>query len=178
MGLSIVASFLDRTEAQIAAAALCSAGFGAVVMDTNFSGADWMATQALGGIRIGVPVGELDEAAQFLRELTSEKPEPGPDPHPGSWRTVALALFLGGPVLLFLFHDLTNWWQVALFLVGVVSWPLALIVMAVGKSRGRAGQGVAIASTALLIFGLLAGASALIALIYYLPQLLYPHGQR
>jgi hypothetical protein len=178
MGMSIVASFVDRIEAQVAAGALCSAGFNAVVMDQNFASVDWMAQQALGGIRVGVPDGELEEAAQLLRELNSERPEPGPEPHPGGgWRGLAIALGVIVPLLALAMHGSRTWWQTLLLLVGLVGTPLAWIIVAAAKSRNRQGQVLAIAGTGAVVVGALILIVGLIALISWLPHLLYPNGR-
>jgi hypothetical protein len=178
MGLSVVASFVDPTEAKVAAGALCAAGFDAVVLDQNFSSVDWMASQALGGIRIGVPDQELDEAAGFLRELIAERPEPGEDPHPGGlWRTAAIIFGAVLPLMALLMIRPEKTWQVVLLILGGLGAPLGWLIAAAGKSRGRSQQLTAILSTGLLLIGVAAAIFAIGALIHWLPTLLYPNGR-
>lgn len=177
MGIAVVASFVDPTEAKVAAGALCSAGFDAVVLDQNFSSVDWMASQALGGIRVGVPDQELDEAAAFLREIIDERPEPSEDPHPGGlWRT-AIVFGVVLPLISLLTLRPEKTWQVAVLMLGAVGAPLGWIIAAAGKSRGRQGQSVAIVSTMLLVLGAVAALVAIGALVSWLPHLLYPNGR-
>lgn len=178
MGLSIVASFVDPTEAKVAAGALCSAGFEAVVLDQNFSSVDWMASQALGGIRVGVPEQELDEAAAFLRELIAERPEPGEDPHPGGWwRTAAIVCGALLPLMALLMIRPEETWQVVILIAGSLGVPLGWMIAAAGKSRGRQDQLTAILSAGLLLLGVAAALFAIGALIHWLPGALYPNGR-
>lgn len=178
MGMSVVASFVDPTEAKVAAGALCSAGFDAVVLDQNFSSVDWMASQALGGIRVGVPETELAEAAGFLNELIEEKPEPAEDPHPGGWwRTAAIVLGVVLPLMAALMIRPEKTWQVVILVLGGLGVPLGWCVAAAGKSRGRREQFTAILSTGLLLIGAIMAVAAIGMLIGWLPHLLYPNGR-
>lgn len=178
MGLSIVASFVDPTEAKVAAGALGSAGFNAVVLDQNFSSVDWIASQALGGIRVGVPEEELDEAAAFLRELIDGQPEPTKEPHPGAWwRTAAIVFGVVLPLMALLVIRPEKTWQVVILLLGALGAPLGWMIAAAGKSRGRRGQSAAIFGTMLLLLGVFAALVAVAALVSWLPHLLYPNGR-
>lgn len=167
MGMSVVARYVDRTEAEIAASALRSAGFNAVAMDTNFSAIDWMAMQALGGIRVGVPDDELDEAASFLGELIHKRPEPGPEPHPGSlWRTAAIACGVIIPILALTMLEPRTWWQTCILIIGLIGTPLAWIIVGAVKSRNRQPQSLAIASASLLVLGAIVLALVVTAIIH------------
>jgi hypothetical protein len=178
MGLSIVASFVDPTEAKVAAGALCSAGFNAVVLDQNFSSVDWMASQALGGIRVGVPDAELDEAAGFLREMIEDRPEPAPDPYPGGlWRTAAIVFGAVLPLVALLMIRPEKTWQVVILLLGGLGVPLGWFIAAAGKSRHRREQFTAILNTGLLLAGIMIAIFAIGALIEWLPRVLYPGGR-
>lgn len=142
MGLSVVASFTQLSEAHVAAGALRSAGFHAEVMDQNFAVVNWFEQQVLGGIRVIVPQSELGEAVQVLREIIREKPEPGPEPHPGvGWRGLAIAFGLIIPVVALVFlREPMTWWKAVLLMIGFAGTPLAWSVVAAVKSRGREGQ--------------------------------------
>src|SRR3982751_127543 len=117
MGMSIVASFLDPTEAEIAAGALRSAGFRAVAMDQHFAAMDSIARQALGGMRVGVPDEELADAVAFLRSVLDARPR----------RRARIQRGIG--------------WRLTAIVFGFLSPPIGWLVGGMGQGRGRGAVG-------------------------------------
>ena len=152
MGISVVASFLDPTEAEIAAGALRSAGFHAEAMDRNFAAMDSIARQSLGGMRVGVPDEEVAEAAQFLREIVKVRPK----------RTVRIQPGVG--------------WRLTAVLLAILSPPFGWLVVGMAKARGRGKLSGMLMASALVVL-VLAIALGLVLLFTRLPAMMYPNGR-
>lgn len=68
MGLVVIERFSALGEAQIARAALHSAGIPAFVSDEHYGALDWQLQTALQGFRVSVPIEEFNTAAQVILE--------------------------------------------------------------------------------------------------------------
>jgi hypothetical protein len=177
MGMGVVASFLDPTEADIAASALRSAGFNAVAMDRHFSTVDWMVVQSLGGIRVGVPDGEVDDAARLLGQLIGERPEPSPPTERGAgWYFLAIVVGVLAILALTVFHP-GSFWLGMLLLAGAYAPWLGWTVLAAARGHDRSSQ---LPGILLVLASFLALAIVLLGLGWLfaeLPHLLYPDGR-
>lgn len=80
MSLSILARFHTQSDAQVAASALRSAGLGALVFDEHYGGIDWVAQSALGGYRLMLPTGELEDGRAILAIAANAEPDPEAEP--------------------------------------------------------------------------------------------------
>lgn len=65
--LTTVARFDFPYEAQIARAKLEAAGLPAYVADEHTNNADWLYSQALGGVRLQVPSSAVEQAIALLQ---------------------------------------------------------------------------------------------------------------
>jgi hypothetical protein len=101
MGMTVVATFMNLPEAQIAAGALASGGLHPLVMDQGWGSVVWIEQAALQGFRLAVPSEEAADAVAFFRALP---PLRKPLARPRSpiaiarsnwWRVVAAILGLG-----------------------------------------------------------------------------------
>jgi hypothetical protein len=96
MSLSILARFHTQSDAQVAASALRSAGLGAVVFDEHYGGIDWVAQSALGGYRLMLPTGELEDGRAILAIAAQAESDPeSPPPVAGSLPATALTVAVG-----------------------------------------------------------------------------------
>lgn len=68
-GLATVARYTEVWEAHILRARLEAEGVIAIVADQHLIGANWFYSNALGGVRVQVPVSQLDTARQVLSAL-------------------------------------------------------------------------------------------------------------
>jgi len=66
MGQVVVVRFSVLAEAQVARAALHSAGIPALVADEHYGSLDWELHTGLQGFRLMVPVEDFDDASQIL----------------------------------------------------------------------------------------------------------------
>jgi len=78
-GVATVASFHDPMEAQIVRAMLESAGIDATLADLNLITVDWPMSVALGGVRVQVPVADLEEAKKLVAAYHAGELEYGKD---------------------------------------------------------------------------------------------------
>ena len=62
----VVGRYSFPHEAQIARASLESAGLNAVVADEHTINANWLYSQALGGVKVLVPAAQVEEAKELL----------------------------------------------------------------------------------------------------------------
>ena len=69
MGMTVVATFMKLTEAQVAASALESGGLHPLVMDQGWGSVVWTEQAALQGFRLAVPSGEAADAVAFFKAL-------------------------------------------------------------------------------------------------------------
>lgn len=152
MGISVVANFLDPTEAEIAAGALRSAGFNAMALDQHFAAMDSIARHSLGGMRVGVPEGEAAEATQFLRAIVADRPK-----HPAR-----IQRGVG--------------WRVAAVLLAILSPPFGWLVIGMAKARRRRTLEVTLAWFIFVALAV-AGVIGLILIFTWLPGILYPNGR-
>ncbi len=103
MSLTVVATYPNLQEAQIAAGALQSGGLHAQVMDLHFGSVMWTDQFALQGFRVAVHEDEADDAVAYLSRLppaTAATDQPGsraPGLADASWRLLA---FIAGIVML------------------------------------------------------------------------------
>lgn len=77
MSLTVVASFNDLGEAEVACAALRSAGIEAVVLDQQQA---WVTPILAAGFRVGVPRTDLGEAETILRDIGAHTTAPELEP--------------------------------------------------------------------------------------------------
>lgn len=153
MSIAIVARFLDPVEAEIAAGALRSAGFDAVAMDQHFAAVDPLARQSLGGMRVGVPAAEAEDAASYLKDLVKARPETETGIEPGvGWRFGAAAAGILAPVF---------------------GW----LVVGMASGRGRPRPALPYFLLALAFALVLAAPFGIGRIIAWLPHLLYPNGR-
>jgi rubredoxin len=68
--LAVVERFRDLVPAQLALGALRSAGIDATLRDENMVRMHWLYSNALGGVRLVVPLSELDAAIEILNSPT------------------------------------------------------------------------------------------------------------
>jgi hypothetical protein len=101
MGMTVVATFMNLTEAQVAAGALESGGLHPLVMDQGWGSVVWIEQAALQGFRLAVPTEEVSDAVAFFRALPKALPQPAPP------RRSAVALVR------------SNWWRPAAALAGL-----------------------------------------------------------
>jgi hypothetical protein len=79
-GLVVVRAFSQVVEAQLAISALQAAGLDARLEDENIVAANWMYSNAVGGVKVLVPHGELSAARAILDlpAVVQERPDPSP----------------------------------------------------------------------------------------------------
>ncbi len=97
MGLGVVARYSTLVEAEVACSALRAAGFHADVLERGLASALWSHQTALGGLRVAVPIADLQDAVECLTEIGRAQPGPYPrrrDDRLG-WRLLACAVGLG-----------------------------------------------------------------------------------
>lgn len=108
--LVTVASYTDAIQAHLARGRLEAEGIEAEVADEHYVSANWMMSNALGGVKLRVPERMAERAAQILRELEAGEfalpeaardethcPRCGSDAveaSSGSWRIAVLGLHL------------------------------------------------------------------------------------
>ena len=61
--------FFHPTDADIAAGKLESEGIPVFLLGINHASANWLLSNALGGIRLQVPAGQVDDARQLLAQI-------------------------------------------------------------------------------------------------------------
>jgi RsiW-degrading membrane proteinase PrsW (M82 family) len=177
MGISIVASFVDPSEAQVACGALRSAGFHAMVLDQTFATMDWIAMQALGGIRVGVPESEIEEASDFLRAIVKDRPERTVRIQSGvSWRVLAILAAALAPILIWIIVRPQFSLRNLVIVAGAFAPTLAWLVVAFAKSRDRQSQVLPAVLVALALIAACAVIFAAGALIGWLPSLFGARG--
>lgn len=64
----IIGSYQTPAEAHIVAGRLRSAGISAEILDEHLVSANWLYSNAIGGVRVQVPEDELSAAEELLRE--------------------------------------------------------------------------------------------------------------
>lgn len=72
----IIGSYQTPAEAHIVAGRLRSAGISAEILDEHFVSANWLYSNAIGGVRVQVPEDELSAAEELLRENVEVEPTP------------------------------------------------------------------------------------------------------
>ena len=109
--LITVASYPDALQAHLARGRLEAEGIPAVIADEYYVSANWMMSNALGGVKVQVGERMADRAVEILRQLDAgefavdDAGQPGPDTCPrcgsasvdtrsGSWRVALLGLHL------------------------------------------------------------------------------------
>jgi hypothetical protein len=73
VALTVVATFMNLPEAQIAASALESGGLHPLVMDQGWGSVVWVEQFALQGFRLAVPASEAADAIAFFRALPGRR---------------------------------------------------------------------------------------------------------
>jgi hypothetical protein len=101
MGMTVVATFMNLPEAQVAASALESGGLHPLVMDQGWGSVVWIEQAALQGFRLVVPSEEVADAVAFfralppLRKARARSRSPIAVAQSNWWRVVAAILGLG-----------------------------------------------------------------------------------
>jgi hypothetical protein len=102
MGLRVIARLSTLVEAEVACGALRAAGFRAEIFDHAVGTVYWLYQTAIGGFRIVVPEGELENAVAYLVEVHRNVPRIRRPVRKGdtAWAFVALGatLTLGSAV--------------------------------------------------------------------------------
>jgi len=134
MGMTVVATFMNLPEAQIAAGALASGGLHPLVMDQGWGSVVWTEQAALQGFRLAVPSGEAADAVAFFKALP---PAPRPLQTP---RRSAVAI-VG-----------SNWWRVLGGLLAIGLMPtLGWLVVGLRPKRYRRHGSVMLAVIAVVV---------------------------
>ena len=76
MGLGVVSRYSTLIEAEVACAALRSAGLQAQVLDRAFGTMVWTDQVAIGGFRVVAPDQELPDAVALLTQAGQDRPRP------------------------------------------------------------------------------------------------------
>jgi hypothetical protein len=71
--LITVGSYIDPIQAHIASGRLESEGIPVIVADEHYIWANWMLSNALGGVKVQVPTAYAEEARQILSDLDHGK---------------------------------------------------------------------------------------------------------
>lgn len=100
MGMTVVATFMNLPEAQVAASALEFGGLHPLVMDQGWGSVLWIEQAALQGFRLGVPPDEVADAVAFFRALPPQRKV-----HMRPRSRIAVAQ--------------SNWWRVAAAILGL-----------------------------------------------------------
>ena len=84
--------FFHPTDAHIAAGKLESEGIPVFLLGINHASANWLLSNALGGIRLQVPANQVDDARQLLAQI-AEPSDVGEIecPECGGWDTTAMS---------------------------------------------------------------------------------------
>ena len=70
LNLQVIETFTNPWEAELARARLEGEGIVAVVADLHVIGSDWMLSSAIGGVKLKVPVEEVERAKELLGKET------------------------------------------------------------------------------------------------------------
>lgn len=81
---AIVARYTTVSEAEVAASSLDAAGIDSDLVDEHLVRADWMLSQALGGVKLVVRAADLEAARQLLAAPIYGEPQGVPLPEPFS----------------------------------------------------------------------------------------------
>jgi hypothetical protein len=106
--LVTVGSYIDPIQAHIASGRLESEGIPVVVADEHYIWANWMLSNALGGVKVQVPASYAEQSRQILSDLAhgeyaleEENPQLCPrcssediEPQRTSWKLAFLGLFV------------------------------------------------------------------------------------
>ncbi|MEM6327653.1 MAG: DUF2007 domain-containing protein [Bacteroidota bacterium] len=92
MPLVTLTTYTSPFEAEIVRGRLEAEGIPAVVADAEMVTADWMMSQAIGGVKLRVPASALDRAREILSEDDpAEDAEPIPEAEILAWRALQAA---------------------------------------------------------------------------------------
>lgn len=78
-GYAVLVSLYTREEAEVMASALRADGIDAFASPTNHQGMTWLYLLALGGVRVFVPGGQVEEARSLIRERLHENADAYPE---------------------------------------------------------------------------------------------------
>ncbi len=95
MGVGVVARYSTLVEAEIACGALRGAGFHADVFEAGVASLYWDRLTAFGGVRVTVPLSELQDAVDYLLALTRTWRRPRPYRRDKGWLWRLFAFVIG-----------------------------------------------------------------------------------
>lgn len=72
MSFAVVRTYSHAMEAQMACGALQAEGIDARIADEHLVTQDWLLSNAVGGVRVQVPLDQLAEAMQFIGAIDAE----------------------------------------------------------------------------------------------------------